>query len=197
MENKDIKVSSISSMKTIDIVEVALMAAMAFVVTMFTQIPYGNKAVVHLGDAVVFIAALIFGKKKGFVAAALGMCLFDLTSAYAYWAPVTFIAKGMMAYIAGSIAFRKEYEGEHFWNNILACTLGGVFMIVAYYVGGIIINTFILSNGSSTTVISRVYANSVSELINIPGNIIQTLVGTIIALPLVKILKKSKVIRGK
>lgn len=196
MENKNVKASIVNSIKTIDIVQVSLMAAMAFVVTMVTQIPYGQNAVVHLGDAVVFIAALMFGKKKGFIAAAFGMFLFDLSTPYAVWAPVTFIAKGMMAYIAGTIAFRKDYEGDNLWNNILACTLGGIFMIVAYYVGGIIINTFILSSGSGTTAMSRIYANSVSELINIPGNIIQTLVGTIIALPLVKILKKSKVIRG-
>ena len=192
MENKNMKVSSI---KTIDIVQVSLMSAMAFVVTMVTQIPYGHGAVLHLGDAVVFLAALMLGKKKGFAAAAIGMCLFDLTSAYAYWAPVTFIAKGMMAYIAGTIAFRKEYEGENLWNNILACVLGGIFMIIAYYIGGVIIDTFILAGGSSTTVTSRIYANIVAEVINVPGNIIQILVGTIISIPLVKILKKSKVIR--
>jgi uncharacterized membrane protein len=192
MEKKNLKVRSI---KTIDIVQVSLMAAMAFVVTMVTQIPYGHGAVLHLGDATVFIAALMFGKKKGFASAAIGMCLFDLTSAYAYWAPVTFIAKGMMAYIAGTIAFRKDYQGKNLWNNILACAMGGIFMILAYYVGGVIIDTFILAGGSSTTVISRIYANIAAELINIPGNIIQILVGTIIALPLVKILKKSKVIK--
>lgn len=191
METKNRKTSSI---KTIDIVQVALMAAMAFVVTMFTQIPYGNKAVVHLGDAVVFIVALMFGKKKGFIAAALGMCLFDLTSIYYYWAPVTFIAKGMMAYIAALIAFRKDYEGDNLLNNILACALGGIFMIAAYYVGGVIINTFIFASGSTATVASRIYANMTAELINVPGNIIQVVVGTIIALPLVKILKKSKVL---
>ena len=189
METKNKKTSSI---KTIDIVQVALMAAMAFVVTMFTQIPYGNKAVVHLGDAVVFIAALMFGKKKGFIAAAIGMCLFDISTPYAIWAPVTFIAKGMMAYIAGSMAFRKDYEGDNLFNNILACTLGGIFMIAAYYVGGVIINTFIFASGSTATIASRIYANMTAELINVPGNIIQVVVGTIIALPLVKILKKAK-----
>jgi uncharacterized membrane protein len=192
MEDKNFKPSSIN---TIDIVQVALMAAMAFVVTMVTQIPYGNKAVVHLGDVVVFVAALILGKKKGFMAAALGMCLFDLTSAYYYWAPVTFIAKGMMAYIAGAIAFRKDYEGDSLLNNIVACTLGGIFMIAAYYVGGVIINTFIFASGSSATVTSRIYANMTAELINVPGNIIQVLVGIVIGLPLVKMLKRSKVIR--
>jgi uncharacterized membrane protein len=193
MENKDVKVSSI---KTIDIVQVALMTAMAFVVTMFTQIPYGHNAVVHLGDAVVFIAALMFGKKKGFIAAALGMFLFDLSTAYAIWAPITFIAKGMMAYIAGAIAFRKDYEGDNLFNNILACILGGIFMIAAYYVGGVIIDTFILASGSSATVISRIYANMTVGLVNIPGNIIQVVVGTVIAIPLVQILKRSKVLTG-
>lgn len=193
MDKKNVKVSSI---KTIDVIQVALMAAMAFVVTMFTQIPYGHNGVVHLGDAVVFIAALIFGKKKGAVAAAFGMALFDLSTPYAVWAPVTFIAKGMMAYIAGTIAYRKGYKGDNLLNNILACTLGGIFMVVAYYVGGVLIDTFLLSSGSSVAVISRIYANMTVELMNIPGNIVEAVVATIVAIPLVRILKKSKVITG-
>ena len=69
-------------------------------------------------------------------------------------------------------------------------------MIAAYYFGGVIINTFILASSSSATVASRIYANMTAELINVPGNIIQVLVGIVIGLPLVKILKRSKVMRG-
>jgi uncharacterized membrane protein len=176
MEKSQIK----SRIKTVDIVQVALMAAMAFVVTYVIEIPVGTKAVLHLGDTIVFAGAILLGKKKAALAAALGMGLFDLLSPYAIWAPFTFVIKGVMAYIAASIAFRNGYNGDKFLNNILGFIIAGLWMILGYYIaGGIIYGSFTVALG------------------DIPGNIIQVTAGIVVSIPLIKALKRAKIFKNR
>lgn len=174
MEKRQIK----SSIRTVDIVQVALMAAMAFVVTYAIEIPVGTKAVLHLGDTIVFTGAILLGKRKAALAAALGMGLFDLLSPYAIWAPFTFVIKGVMAYIAASIAFRNEYNGDKIINNIIGFIIAGIWMILGYFIaGGVIYGSFVVAIG------------------DIPGNIIQVAAGIVVSLPLIKALKKANFLR--
>lgn len=164
-----------TNIRALDIVQVALMAAMAFVVTYVIEIPVGTKAVLHLGDTIVFAGAILLGKKKAALAAAIGMGLFDLLSPYAVWAPFTFVIKGLMAYIAGAIAFRKGYEGKNVVNNIFAFIVAGIFMIVGYYfAGGVIYKSLVVAIG------------------DIPGNILQVAAGLVLSLPLIKALRNVK-----
>lgn len=161
-----------------DIVQVALMAAMAFVVTYVVQIPVGTKAVLHLGDTIVFTGAVLLGKKKAAFAAAIGMGLFDIYSSYAVWAPFTFIIKGLMAYIAGYIAYRSDYNGDKTLNNIIGFIIAGLWMILGYFIAG-----------------RFIYGSFAVAIGDIPGNILQVAGGIVVALPLIKALKKSKVIK--
>ncbi|MFL0246431.1 ECF transporter S component [Candidatus Clostridium stratigraminis] len=175
MEKRRIK----SRNKTVDIVQVALMAAMAFIVTYVIEIPVGTKAVLHLGDTIVFAAAILLGKKKAALAAALGMGLFDLLSPYAIWAPFTFVIKGVMAYIAASIALRNAYNGENLINNIIGFAIAGIWMILGYFIaGGIIYGSFIVALG------------------DIPGNVIQVAAGIILSIPLIKALKRANIFKN-
>lgn len=121
----------------------------------------------------LFTSALLFGKKKGAVSGALGMGLFDLTSGWALWAPFTFVIRGLMGYIIGSIAYSKNRNGESLIVNAIAIVIAGMWMIAGYYVTEIIL-----------------YGNWVSPAASIPGNITQLVVGLIIGLPLSKILKR-------
>ena len=107
MENK------VSSIKTIDIVQISLMAAITFVATSVIHVPT-FMGVLHLGDSMIFLSAILFGSKKSAIASAVGMCLFDLVSGYTMWAPFTLVIKGVMGYIAGTIAYRKSYNGNNF-----------------------------------------------------------------------------------
>lgn len=172
MERGENKFRAIS---TIDIVQVALIAAITFAVTYVIQIPVGTKGVLHLGDAIAFTGAILLGKKKGALAAAIGMTLFDITTPYIIWAPFTFVVKGLMAYIAGAIAYRNGYNGDKLINNIFAFIVGGICMIAGYYLAGGII-----------------YGSLVTAIGDIPGNILQISVGIILALPLVKALKNVR-----
>ncbi len=172
-----------SSVDTLDLIQVALMAALAYVATSMIAIPVGNGAVLHLGDAVVFLAAVLLGKKKGAIAAAIGMTLFDVLSPYIIWAPFTFVIKGVMAYIAGTIAYRKGYEGKSFINNLFAFIVAGVFMIAGYFVAGGLLNYY--AYGAPSLISAFVLA-----LKDISFNGLQVLAGIAIALPLTGPLKK-------
>jgi len=165
MENK------LSSVKTIDIVQIGIMAAIIYIATYLIKIPVGNKAVFHIGDSMVYLAAILLGKKKGVIAAALGMTIFDLTTPWFYWAPFTLIVKGTMAYITAVIAYRKGYEGDNLWNNLLAFVVAGVWMVSGYLLSGFVVYKLISNN-------------SLLAFADIPANIGQIIVGIVLALPL-------------
>lgn len=165
------------------IVQIGMMAALTYIATAMIAIPVGNRAVLHLGDAVLFLCAILLGKKKGALAAAIGMTFFDLFSPYYIWAPFTFVIKGIMAYIAGSIAYRNNYEGTNIWNNLFAFIVAGIFMIAGYFISGGALNHFAF--GMPTMVQGLLAAGA-----DIPANILQVVGGIAIALPICKTLKE-------
>lgn len=183
------KKTTLSSVKVQDMVQIALMAAMTYIATAVINIPSGVivKGVVHLGDSMVFLAAILLGGKKAFLSSAIGMCLFDLLSPYAIWAPFTFVIKGFMGYIAAVVAYRSSYTGNNTLNNVLACALGGIWMIAGYYAAGVILMHF-----TTNVAFNQAFILAAAE---IPGNIAQVLVGMVIAIPLGKIFKKANLIR--
>ncbi|MFL0196649.1 ECF transporter S component [Clostridium sp. WILCCON 0269] len=185
MEQKKLE---LNNFKVRDMVQVALMAAITYIATAIINIPTGVifKGVVHLGDSMVLLGAILLGKKKGFFSAAVGMCLFDILSPYAIWAPFTFFIKGIMAWTAATIAYRKGYDGEKFWNNVFAFVAACIWMVIAYYAVGVLMMHFVTNISFSKAIVL-----SAAE---IPGNIAQSLVGIAIALPLSKILKTKKLI---
>ncbi|MFL0253153.1 ECF transporter S component [Clostridium neuense] len=166
----------VSKFTTKDLAEIGMMAAIIFVGT-YLNIPYyigSSKSMIHLGTAVLFIAVLLVGKRRGAIAAAIGLSLFDLFSVTPIWAPFTFIIKGGMAYIVGMIAYRGQYNGESMLNNILAFLLGGVFNIIGYYF-----------------VDALFYGSFIVAFQHVPSSLITTIIGVIVAVPVGKILKKS------
>lgn len=129
--------TSVNSSKTIEIVQIGLMAALTYIATAVIAIPVGDNAVLHLGDTVLFLSAVLLGKKRGAIAAAIGMTIFDLFSPYYIWAPFTFVIKGIMAYVAGAIAYRSNFEGGNSWNNLFAFIVSGIVMILGYFLAGV------------------------------------------------------------
>lgn len=161
---------------TRDIVETGLLIALVFIATRFINIrlPIASSGgLVHLGNTMLFISAIVFGKKKGAIAGAFGMALFDLLSEWAIWAPFTFVVRGVMGYIIGSIAWKDNKKGDSVLTNIIAIIISGVWMIFGYYITEMIL-----------------YGNHIKALASIPGNITQIVIGLIIGVPVAKVLKK-------
>lgn len=110
------------------LVRLALVASVVLVATMFkVATPTGY---VHLGDGVIYGAALAFG--PGFAAASgsLGSALADLLSGYAMWAPWTFVIKGVAGWIIGKIG-HNQGRGR----QLLGMSLGALWTVLGYAVG--------------------------------------------------------------
>ncbi|MBD7911189.1 MULTISPECIES: ECF transporter S component [Clostridium] len=163
-------------LRTKDMVETALLIALVFVSTAFINIrlPFlSNGGLVHLGTVMLFIAAIVFGKEKGAIAGAVGMAIFDLSSGWALWAPFTFVVRGVMGYMLGSIAWSKKRDGNSLCLDIVGIILSGAWMIFGYYITEGIL-----------------YGNWITPVASMPGNLTQIIVGLILALPISKILKR-------
>lgn len=166
--------------KTKDIVLTALLTALVFIATKFInfQLPFSiHGGLIHLGNTMLFAAAIVFGGKKGAISGAFGMGLFDLVSGWAVWAPFTFIIRGVMGWIIGRIAHSNGKNGDSFKWNILGILVGSLWMIIGYYFAEVII-----------------YGNWYTPLTAIPGDITQIVIGIILGMPLITALKKTKVV---
>lgn len=168
--------------KTKTMIEMALMIAIICLVTMNMKIPTAI-GYTHLGDGFVFVAAVVFGKKRGAIAAALGMTLADLLGGYAIWAPFTFVIKAVMAYIAATLAYRNDYNGDNVKNNIFAFALAGTWMVLAYYLANAVIVRYVYVESASF------YESLVLALADIPANSMQIAVGIVVAILLLKGIK--------
>lgn len=173
--------------KTLSMVQVALMIAMTTLVTMTVRIPIFS-GYTHLGDSMVFLAAILLGRKKAFVSASVGMMLSDILSGYLIWSPFTFVIKGVMALIAGTIAYRNGKNGEDFTNNTIAFIAAGVWMVLGYLVASGFITAYLMSQ--NVTFIQGI----IVSLRDVPANCLEAAAGIIIALPLGKLIKKSGIV---
>lgn len=166
--------------RTKDLVFTALLIALVFIATKFInfQLPFSlHGGLIHLGNTILFAAAIVFGPKKGAISGAFGMGLFDLVSGWVVWAPFTFVIRGLMGWMIGTIANRKGRNGDSFKWNIIAILLGSIWMISGYYISEVII-----------------YGNWFTPLTAVPGDITQVIIGIILGIPLITALKKTKIV---
>lgn len=64
----------------------------------------------NFGEVGVYISALIGGPIVGFIAGSIGSSLADITLGYSYYAPGTFIIKGVEGFIVGFMAILIDTE---------------------------------------------------------------------------------------
>lgn len=167
---------STTKSRTFDLILTAMLAALVFVATSVLNIklPIGQGGLIHLGTAMLFIAALLFGPKKGALAGAVGMGIFDLVGGWLIWAPTTIVARFLQGYIVGKIAWSNGYKGDSLKLNILAAVASMPVMMAVYYIGQAIM-----------------FKNWIAPLASLPGDITQNIVGLLIAIPTVTVLKKA------
>lgn len=171
--------TSKSNTRVQDLILTAMMISLVFVATLFINIRLpiaANGGLVHLGTAMLFIISILFGPKKGALAGAIGMGLFDLFSGWTLWAPFTILTRGLQGYLVGKIAWSNGRKGNSFTWNILAILTSVPFMLGGYYIcEGVLFNSW------------------VAPVASIPGNIVQNAVGLIVAIPVAAVLKKIPV----
>lgn len=173
METRNSSVSRTSS-KVKEIVQLGLLSALTFVATMAIHVPSLNGGVVHLGDSMIFLTAVVFGGRYAAISGAIGMTLFDILSGYSVWAPYTFVIKAVMGFIAGSIAYAGGSKGKNVYKNALGMLLAGIWMIGGYYLAEVMIS-----------------GNWVSPVASMTGNVIQFGAGAVIAFVITAAIKKT------
>lgn len=116
----------------------ALFIAMVAVMTMVIKIPTYT-GYIHLGDSMIFLVAVFFGRKKGALAGGVGSMFADILSGYMNWAPYTLVIKALMGFIVGAIS---NYDGEKFLGvkNVLGVLAGGAFMVFGYFMANTIMS---------------------------------------------------------
>lgn len=111
------------------LVVTAFMAAMTTLMTAYIcHIPLGiNEGYIHLGDAVIYIAAAILPAPYAMVAGAIGGGLADLLTA-PVWAPATIIIKVLI-----TIPFTNQKTKIINTRNVAALFIALVINVVGYF----------------------------------------------------------------
>jgi uncharacterized membrane protein len=146
-----------------------IMAALVAVATFFVQIPNpATRGYINFGDIMIFVSALTFGPIVGGLAGSIGSSIADVVSGYGYFAPFTFVIKGVEGAIAGLISNRMSVK-----RDVPAVILAGSEMIIGYFLA----EFFPLQLGWAA-------------LTEVPGNISQIVVGAILGIPITLVMRK-------
>ena len=106
-----------------------VMAALVFVMTYLPKVPVPvTGGYVHLGDGMVFLAAMLLGP-MGVAASAVGSALSDLVGGYITYLVPTFLIKGVMALIAW-----KLYKPGKWLQTAIAFIIAEAVMVAGYFV---------------------------------------------------------------
>lgn len=110
-------------------VRIAMLTALACVLTFFPKVPIGG-GYVHFGDSIIYVAAIMLGPVPGAIVGAVGHSLADFISGYPVFVIPTFIIKAVMGFVIGKIVY-KHIDVKHFILGGLAALLivtGGYFI---------------------------------------------------------------------
>lgn len=118
--------SQISSKEVVTMREIAMTAAFIAMVFLSTSLFYialvSSTGFFNLGEAFVYLAALIGGPIVGALAGGIGAAMADMVLGYGYFAPGTLIFKGLEGFTAGFF-YRK---GQQISQRMRYIFLGGI-----------------------------------------------------------------------
>ena len=163
------------SSRTYDMVVVALLTAITYVATLINfqpPISLQSGGLIHFGNVMIVVSAIVFGKKKAAISGAFGMALFDLTTQYVIWAPFTFVIRGAMGYTIGSVSHMRN-NGSNTVFNIIAIVIASVIQIVGYYFAEVVL-----------------FGNPFSPILSIPGELTQ-IAFSFVGLPIAMVIKRA------
>ncbi|MGD6809390.1 MAG: ECF transporter S component [Candidatus Bathyarchaeia archaeon] len=123
----------------------------------------------NFGEIIIYTAALIFGPIVGGLSGGIGAMLSDIYLGFGVFAPGTLVIKGAEGAIVGYLNKKlKKYIKNTTVCATIAILVGGFEMVTGYF----LYEQFVLGYG---------FAAALAE---VPLNIVQMLVGLIVAVPL-------------
>ena len=158
----------------------ALITAMGTIATMFFKVPVGT-GYIHLGDTMVLLAAMLLPRKHAIFAGSVGLCLADILSGYAVWAPWSFFIKLVMVVImqkALATAMEKSDNNRHILGvpvpEMIGFVVAAVWTVAGYYIAEGII-----------------YGNWTAPMLGVPFNALQVAVGAVLAVLISQMLGRT------
>ena len=159
---------------TLIFVTTAMMTAMVMIATTFFKIP-NAMGYIHLGDGLVLLSAIILPKKYACFAGGVGAGLADVYGGYAVWAPWTLVIKIVMVLIVQlffDFLMKRASNGKHIakiagipFAELFAYVLAVLWTVSGYYIAQGFIS-----------------GNWIAPVADVPGNVLQAAVGSIIAI---------------
>lgn len=170
------------------LVYIALFTALVYIFSRFFQIPvvtpFGQTRF-HLGNVFCILAGILMGPGYGGLAAGLGSALFDLFDpVYFTSAPITFITKFALAFVAGAI-YRKRSELVDKKRLVIAAILGQLTYVFLYLLKTYITNKFVMGF-TNEAVMAELIPKAGVSLFNA---LISVIIAFILAMPLLKSVK--------
>ena len=173
---------------TLIFVTTAMMTAMVMIATTFFKIP-NAMGYIHLGDGFVLLAAIILPKKYACFAGGVGAGLADIYGGYAVWAPWTLVIKIVMVLIVQlffDFLTKRASNGKHIakiagipFAELFAYVLAVLWTVSGYYIA----QGFISGNWAA-------------PIADVPGNVLQAAVGSVIAILVSVTLEKTSLGRS-
>ncbi len=118
-----------NAMKTRDIVQVGMFAAIIYLGVLFFKIPVGEQ-MVHIGNALVVVGLLVFGWKKGTLSAVIGLGLFDILNGWASSAPATIIEALIVCLLVYFIFEVLMKKNDKISNIIIVAIIAAIAKII-------------------------------------------------------------------
>ena len=112
----------------------ALFAALTAIFISLFHIPYGSTGIVHLGDAVIYFAAVLLPTPYAALAAAVGGAIADGASGYLVYVIPTLITKAVI-----SLPFTSKTEKTLCKRNVIALVISAASSIAIYAIAEFII----------------------------------------------------------
>ena len=156
---------------TVKITIAAVFAALVFIVT--SQIPPipipATSGYFNVGETIIYVAALLFGAFVGAFSGGIGAMLADVYLGFSVFAPGTMVIKGIEGAIVGILyqKLRKHLPNPTV-RAVVSAAVGGLEMVIGYFL-------------YEQLVLGYPFALALAE---VPFNIVQMLIGLLIAVPI-------------
>jgi uncharacterized membrane protein len=156
---------------TVNLTLAAVFTALVFIVT--SQIPPipipATSGYFNVGETIIYIAALLFGPMVGALSGGIGAMLADMYLGFSVFAPGTLVIKGAEGAIIGLLNLQlRKYLPNATVCAVVSVTVGGLEMVTGYFL-------------YEQLVLGYPFILALAE---VPFNIVQMIIGLVIAVPI-------------
>lgn len=113
-----------------------MFAAMIFGLTML-HVPIGAGGYIHVGDAVIYVSAMLMGGPWAFISAAIGAACADIVSGFAFYAIPSAIIKILIA--VPFVMISKKTSKILSIRSAIFTVISGVITVLGYFIADLIL----------------------------------------------------------